>query len=394
MRFVLVLMVLGPLLAGGDVFAREVWRDDFSKGLASWEISDTAAIYTQDSGDPEHGRVLVMNPAHAKLHALIKDSQSWSMYRIEGDVLFPTDEHNYLGFVYNYGERNGRTELGSIYIKGNGSYIRVNPRRDWNPGRRLYEEMRVELEDSDAIEVGKWQRFAAEVSENVCHFYVGDMKTPKVTFEFYEFESGKVGFKPRVVGGPVWVDNVRILAIQELTYQGPLLPAITYSPERMVRNWEVIGPFTGAIERIERTSGEKPAVVEEGERRYRWRPYQTDARGAVITAQVVDFLGPRTVAYFRTTIEVGANEVASLEFSTIDDMALWLNGKFEGYSYGERYAWYDFIENLNHPATPYAGLPLVPGTNEVVIRIRGGKYAAGGFYATVVRGQKIEGGSP
>ena len=385
MRY-LFLLVLVLTSSVGDSTAREVWRDDFSGGLGAWEISDPEAIYTRDSGDPQHGQVMVLNPAHARLHALISGSETWSMYRIEGDVLFPTDEHNYLGFIYNYIERNGRADLGSIYIKGNGSYIRVNPRRDWNPGRRLYEEMRVELEGDDAIVTNKWQRFAAEVNGRVCHFYVGDMKTPKVTFDFFEFDEGKVGFKPRVVGGPVWIDNVRVLSIMEMTYNGPSLPAIDYNPDRMVTDWEVAGPFDRSIEALERTSGGTDVLIDGGDgRQYRWTPFETDPRGAVITARVVDFLGPRTVGYFRTVIDVPAGERATLEFSAIDDMTMWLNGKFEGYSYDEYFAWYDFIENPDHPATKYAGLPLVEGKNVVVIRIRGGTYAAGGFYATVVR---------
>lgn len=50
--------------------------------------------------------------------------------RVEGEVLFPESGHSYLGLIYNYGEAKGRIDFGSIYIKGNDSYIRVNPHRD------------------------------------------------------------------------------------------------------------------------------------------------------------------------------------------------------------------------------------------------------------------------
>ena len=73
----------------------------------------------------------------------------------------------------------------------------------------LYEEYRVELTGDAEIRVGEWQRFAAEIVGNTCHFYVADMKTPKLTFDHYEHDFGLVGFKPRVVGGDVWLDNVR-----------------------------------------------------------------------------------------------------------------------------------------------------------------------------------------
>jgi len=189
---------------------REVFRESFESGMDRWDVSDPKAIAVFESGDPKHGKVLRMAPAHAKLHALIRGSETWDRFRIEGDVLFPDDVHNYLGFIYNFREGERRVDLGSIYIKGNGSYIRVNPRRDWNPARAMYEEFRAPLTGDDAIRIGQWQRFAAEVVGRSCHFYVGDMETPKVTFDYYEYDSGMAGFKPRVVGGPVWIDNIRM----------------------------------------------------------------------------------------------------------------------------------------------------------------------------------------
>ena len=62
---------------------------------------------------------------------------------------------------------------------------------------------------------------------------------------------------------------------------------------------------------------------------------------------------------------------------------IWLNGHFEGYSRADRFAWHDFEVNPDHPQTPYSSLPLVEGTNHVLIRIRGGRYASGGFFAAV-----------
>ena len=365
---------------------RELFRDDFESDLAGWEISDPAAIEIIDSGYLERGKVLEMRPAHARLHALIRGSEEWPGYRIEGLVLFPTDEHNYLGLIYNYRETNGRVDLGSIYIKGNGSYIRVNPRRDWNPARRMYEEYKTPLVGEDAIVVGRWQRFAAEVVGPVCHLYVGDMAEPKVTFDFYEGSSGKAGFKPRVVGGPVWLDDVRVTAIDGLSWAGPRRPeGLVYDRQRMVTDWRVLGPLTRTFEEVERSAEPGAVSVRDGGTEVRWRAFEADPRGAVLTGRVTDHLGPRSAAYFLTTIAVGPDETAALEFSTIDAMAIWVNGRFEGYSEGERYAWYDFGVNPDHPPTVYSELPLQPGTNHVLIRIRGGIYSTGGFYAAVAR---------
>ncbi len=379
----LALALCSPALADDPGL---LFHDDFESGLGRWTISDPAAIGVIDSGDPDRGMVLRLRPAHSRLHALIRGSEGWGPYRLEGRVLFPTDEHNYLGLIYNYREVDGRVDLGSIYIKGNGSYIRVNPRRDWNPARRMYEEFKTPLAGDDAIVIGRWQRFAAEVVGNVCHFYVGNLNEPKVTFDFYEGASGKAGFKPRVVGGPVWIDDVRVTSIDGPSYRGPRRPAgLTYDPGRMVTDWKVLGPLTRSFDEVERSATPQRVSVRDRKERQRWRPFETDGRGAVLTGRVTDFLGDRTVAYFLTTIEVGPDEQAVLEFSTIDAMALWVNGQFEGYSEGDRYAWYDFGENPDHPPSPYTALPLEPGVNHVLIRVRGGTYATGGFYAAVKR---------
>lgn len=380
--FLVKLFLVAPAMSQNS--PKLLFSDDFDGDLSRWEINDDDAISVVDSGDENHGGVLRLRPEHSTLYALIKGSETWPAYRMEGEVLFPTDEHNYLGFIYNLRDSGGRIDLGSLYIKGNGSYIRVNPRRDWNPARMLYEEFRVPLVGEAAIVVGEWQRFALEVAGAVCHLYVADMEKPKVTFPYFEFDSGRAGFKPRVVGGPVWIDNVRVTAIDGLTYSGPMLPAgVEHSSERMVRDWQVLGPLHRAHTEIERRIEPTDEGVADAGVARRWRSFKTDPRGAVVTGRVVDFLGERLVAYFRTTIDVAAGASAELEFSSIDEMAIWLNGRFEGYSRADRFAWHDFEINPDHPQAPYSSLPLHVGANHVVIRIHGGRYASGGFFAAV-----------
>lgn len=380
-------IIVSALSAAAPVAARqrpaELFRDDFESGLARWEVGDSLAIRTIESGDAAHGRVLLLSPAHARLAALIRGSESWPAYRIEGDVLFPTAEQNYLGLIYDYRDDGRRIDMGSLYIKGNGSYVRVNPRRDWNPARQLYDELRVTLRGADTIRIGEWRHFAAELEGGVCHFYVGDMTTPKVTFDFYEADSGKAGFKPRVVGGPVWLDNVRVTAIERLSWMGPRRPAgIAYAPETLVTDWEVLGPLSRALPRLEGDAAPSGAHFEDAGDRVGWKSFDTDPRGAVLTGRVTEFLGDRTVAYFRTTIRVPEGGRARLEFSSIDDLAVWINDRFEGYGSRGDVAWHDFGRNPDHPATDR--VDLVAGANRVLIRIRGGQYATGGFFARVV----------
>jgi hypothetical protein len=386
-RIVIRALILSAIAWGSPTLAETLFEDDFESGLAGWEISDPQAISVIDSGDAGHGRVLHLAPAGARLHALIRDSESWGAYRIEGEMLFTGDEHNYLGLIYNYRQDERRVDLGSLYIKGNGSYIRVNPRRDWNPARMLYEEYRTGLSGDDGIVIGEWQWFAAEVAGSICHLYVGDPTTPKVTFDFYETDAGQVGFKPRVVGGPVRLDNVRVTSIERLSYRGPRRPlGITYDTTDAVTGWEVLGPLTATAPEVERQGGFGATAesVEDDGRRMSWRPFATDPRGAVLSGRVTEYLGSRSVAYFRVTVEVPEGERARFELSSLDNLVFWTDGVFDGYfERRDRFAWHDFGRNPEHPRTN-GYTELGPGSHQLMVRVRGGQYATGGFFARLV----------
>lgn len=383
------LVLTGAMLTGSFAVAEDevLFETSFEGPLEGWRLEPPEAFPVVESGDGEHRGVLEMRPHGAQTHALLPGSEQWQSYRIEGEVLFPpasegSSPHNYLGFIYHLQEREGgRIDLGSVYIKGNGSYIRANPRRDWNPARMLYEEYRTALTGDDAIVIGEWQRFAVEVDGSDFHLYVGDLDVPKVTFDLYEGTNGAAGFKPRVVGGPVWLDNLRVTRIPALRYQGPRRPeGIDYHPERLVTDWEVLGPLSRAYPEVENDPAADHTLVEGG-RELSWRPFETDIRGAVVTARVVDFVGPDAVAYFRTRVTTPTR--AHFEISSIDDTAIWVDERFVGYGYAARFAWHDFGDNPEHATDDR--VTLEPGTHTVTIRVRGGRYAAGGFFARVVK---------
>ena len=348
------------------------FTEDFEQDLARWEIVGPQAIEIRNSGDPVHGRVLVLENDGWDVYALIRDSDTWGGVRIEGDVLFPDDQHNYLGVLYNYRRSATRTDFGNIYIKGNGSYLRVNPHRDGNVSRILYEEFRTPLTGSAAITIGEWQHFKAEIIGRVFHFYVGDMSTPQVTFPLYEGSSGLVGFQPRSVGAPVWIDNITVASIDRMSYGGPDLPrGINYTPDSLLTNWEVVGPLPRHNDAIARgepgTSG-------------MWRPFDVDARGAMITGSVTEYAGERTVAYFRTTIQVPSDTVMYFHFSSAGNLVVWVNDRFRGFLPGTEDAWYDFWYNPEHEGLRLS-IRLHAGENHVVVRVQGGQYATGGFFA-------------
>jgi len=373
-RKILILFCLLP----STLFAQVRFTDDFEIGdLSGWALFNPQAIQVIDSNHADHGKVLQLQADDAVV-ALINDSEQWGAVRVEGDLLFPDDGDNYLAFVYHFLQGERRTDFGAIYLKGNGSYIRANPWRDMNVSRLLYEEYLTPLQGEAAIQIGRWHRFRMEVMGTVCHIYIDDMVTPKVTYALYERTSGQVGFNSRVAGSPAWIDNVRVTSIEQLQYDGPGIPDISYRPDLLITDWEVIGPVAGATAAIER-SGSGP--------QYTWRPFETDLRGAVISGRVTEFRGGRPVAYFRTTMAADEPRQAVLHFSSVDELAVWVNGRFQGYVYRQGYvddgdwnAWYDFWENPDHEGRRVT-VDLEAGMNHIVIRTYNGQFASGGFFA-------------
>ena len=120
-------------------FTQILFEDNFEGNLSGWEINNTSSIEIIDSQDPKQGKALALTP-NSNVSALIKNSDQWGPLRVEGKMLFPKKEQNYLGFIYNYQKSAIREDFGLLYVKGNGSYIRANPWRDGNVSRLLYEE--------------------------------------------------------------------------------------------------------------------------------------------------------------------------------------------------------------------------------------------------------------
>ncbi|MGH1366474.1 MAG: hypothetical protein ACRBF0_23130 [Calditrichia bacterium] len=385
----LILYLLGSIVSMNVENNNVFFYDDFENGLSKWDLNEPQNIQIVQSGDPVHGKVLKLTPGGEFVRALIKDSDGMNRYSVEADVLFPKAEHNYFGLIYHYNQTGDRIDFGSVYIKGNGSYIRVNPRRDYNAHRTLYEEYKTPLVGADAIVIGKWSRFKAEVIDSMCHIYVGDMITPKVTFDAFEFKSGSLGFKPRVVGGAFWLDNVRVSSIAQFSYKGPMQPGgIDYEPEQLITDWQVVGPFCGTLSELEK-EGFQPEKIytEHGGAANRWHKFTTDKRGCVVSGKLTEFTGGRNVAYFHTVIHADSAEVVNLHTSSNEAQAYWLNGEFLGYGRAARYAWYDFWKNPDHKGYSRR-IKLKPGDNSLLIRVRGGKYAGGGFFAHIGREKK------
>lgn len=345
--------------------------DDFEQGLAKWIVVGTVDVH--DVGG-EHGRVMRLRP-NGDVHALVRGSDQWGNVAIEGELLFPEAGDSYLGVMYHYREHAGRSDFGLIYVKyGRRVYLQPNPHRDYNVTRTLYPEFAAPLDGASAVVAGRWQRFRVEIVDGVAHFYVGDFTIPALTFPIAEPGRGLLGLQPRSVGSDVWVDNLTVRAIMRHSYTGEQRPGVgSLPPHAPTRLWDVLGPLPRTNDAVVRFPDEHP-----------WRPFLPDARGAIETARVVDYHGPNTVAYFRTSVSADVAGRATMRVSSVDDLAVWVNGEFNGFAPREDYAWFDVGRNAEHAGNPIP-ITLRRGVNTVVVRVRGGTYAAGGFFVRFER---------
>jgi len=80
-----------------------------------------------------------------------------------------------------------------------------------------------------------------------------------------------------------------------------------------------------------------------------------------------------------------------MHFSTVDELAIWVNNRSDGFTYRDGYislpendwnAWYDFWENPAHVGDRQS-IRLNRGSNQIVIRVRNGQFASGGFFLRV-----------
>ena len=287
----------------------------------------------------------------------------------------------------NYNARDTRVDYGCIYIKGNGSYIRVNPHRDGHVSRTLHEEYKTPLNGDSAIIIREWQHFKAELMGSVLHFYVGDMDTPKVTFNFHEFSSGRIGFEPRVSGSECWIDNIAVSSITGFNYKGPVLPShIEHKPKELITQWQSIGPFRRRVEQIEKEGFPPNERVTVGKESYEWKPFKADGRGCVVGGRIIEWMSKRTNAYFYSGITSDAAQKAKLMFSTTNDLKVWLNSQYIGEIERTQFAWYDFWENAEHAGSEL-DIMLTKGANHLLILERGlgfRGYSGDGFYARII----------
>ncbi len=171
------------------------------------------------------------------------------------------------------------------------------------------------------------------------------------------------------------VDDVTVRAIDRLSYDGPGISSTAADREGLLTSWRRAGPFERTDDRIAR----HPASFAP------WSLVATDPRGAIVTGRDVDYHDPRTVAYYRATVVSPVPRQAELVFGTVGDLAVWINGRFEGFVPRQDITWFDVHTNPAHPGRRVP-LTLRAGANDIAVRIRGGVYASGGLQPSGRRG--------
>jgi len=376
---------IGPSPAPAGVNDVLLLEEDFESGISRWSLDNADSITIVSEPDSDGNRVLLLTPEEDTFtHAILEESSDWSDIRVEGRFLFPSEGDGYLGLIYNYQQMRGddglaRMDFGCIYIKSNGSYVRVSPHYDGNPSWRLYEEYRFDLVGDRRIEVGRWYEFRLDVRGRAAELFIEDMSVPVVRFEQTPNASGAIGLEARPGGGePVWVDDVRV---SELSSGAGAVrsPATSQSAGRARgARWEILGPFDSE----ESFDFETPELAA-GD----WQSIRPDPHGLFITGRTTQYRsGDHDVAYLRTRFGVSELQAAPtwLAISSANRLDVWLNGYYRGTVAGESFIWSDYLTSKTHPG---ARIPLLPdiGENKILIRVHGRRFAGGGLYLDLLR---------
>jgi hypothetical protein len=376
-RTIVLCLVAGSWLLPGATWAEEsLARDDFEDDLSQWLTvgphGNVRIVPQAGAGADNH--VLELVPQRGEfVHTLLRGSEGWTNVRIEGRVLFPTNGDGYLGLIYNHRRQGSRTDFGCIYIKSNGSYIRVSPHRDGNPSWRLYEELKVPLEGSRKIAPNRWYRFRLDVVGREARFAFEELAQPLVRFDGIEMDRGAIGLEARPGrGDPVWVDDIVVRRLGAIPTTDPEAGAKPMSPT-LLTHWEVFGPFARPSDAVE-AGGGTPLP----------RSVVADKRGMVITGRITDFVGgDRHLAYLRSTLDGGKDGARrDLVFSSANRIDAWLDGRHLATMEPQDYAWTDFLSTPEHVAARLS-VTLSPGPNILLLRVDGNRFAGGGFLAAV-----------
>lgn len=351
-------------------------QDNFENGLSNWVTKSKQHVeIIKEPGTNNH--ILQLTPKNkraARTDTLYKPSFQWENFSMTGRFLFPDEGDGYLGFIYHYREAKQRTDYGVLYVKSNGSYVRASPHYDGNPSWRLYEEVRKDLNDERKIVIGKWHQFKLEVVGGTASLFIDDMESAVLDFDMFNNEFGAMGFEARPGRGEkVWIDDLEIQ--QAKTHKS----AINLESRSHHSNltWQIQGPFNQS----QNNENNVPQLKDDD-----WRAIEPDKRGLINTGRLTQSdSGNNNILYLRTQFQIqneGEPKPSWIAFSSANNLDVWFRGYFRGTVGSERFVWSDFLSNSDFPG---ARLSLNPrkGRNDIIIKVYGDKFAAGGFFAAL-----------
>jgi hypothetical protein len=371
----LTILINVPIANATDVAKNE----DFENGISRWEIesNELINIITEPNTNNQLLQLKPKGKRGAFSHTIFKPSKDWNNYRVEGRFLFPTDGDGYLGFIYNYQKTDDRTDFGTIYIKSNGSYLRASPHYDGNPSWRLYEERRQNLNGEDKIQIGKWHQFRLDVIENSASLTIDNKAIADMEFELFHHIKGSFGLEARPgTGEPVWVDDLHFSKLNDANPSTK--DEVSIKPSSF--QWQVQGPFSES----ENDGINLPKLPED-----KWRSINPDKRGLINTGVLTQTRsGDKNLLYLRAKFNVTEQALLTqsptwLAFSSANNLDVWFGRYYRGTVGSERFARIDFLTSPAHPGARLSIIPKV-GENEIIIKVYGEKFAAGGFFAELV----------
>jgi len=371
-----MVLALGTMLQGTVARGQgALVKEDFENGMAAWHaLSDEHASVIVEPGTSNH--ILELIPHDGAFSHVILERDVGADVRVEGRFQFPTEGDGYLGFIYNFVATSGRTDFGCLYVKSNGSYVRVSPHYDGNPSWRLYEELKVPLEGERRIRTGHWHDFRLDVHRSAAALYIDEMSEPVQRFDHAPNSSGHIGLEARPgFGEPVWVDDVivsRLVAAPDLEARPSTARAARLS------NWRFLP--AAAMPVAPEAGNPVTDLPTDG-----WRDLPPDYRGALITGALVQYRsGTASDVWLRASFAASDDAPPVwLAFSSANRLDVWANGDYRGSIGPEAYIWRDFLDNPQHAGARLSVYPK-SGNNDVLIHVNGNRFAGGGFFAEVV----------
>ncbi len=104
----------------------------------------------------------------------------------------------------------------------------------------------------------------------------------------------------------------------------------------------------------------------------------------MVAGKLCRFSTDEKYAYFSTIIQSDEVLKSELQFSSLNNLHIWVNSVYVDMIEKQKYAWYDFNRNTEH-AGRSVFINLKEGDNRILILVEGANYSGDGFYSHIKR---------